>query len=231
MIDKLGFIVTEDGDGGDTANREGQMSYIADVRAKQLLYIATKGPTRHPEQFPWDNPKNFTRDQATPLMAALGKIGAYVFIKAFLYGIFKRFGFLPNIERDAPGTTKHPYPHRVPANEWQKAEFRWFDYADWAGSEFIGMCIISGRIKHLYLLLPWCTAMMYLSVRFYSKTEDDCWQMAIMCDVYDQFLGTKYLKMLNDRRSLRDAALTYFGRRGMADFFGAWLKFLYKRGV
>lgn len=243
-LDDKGFIVDKTGDGGDTANREGQWAYITEEdRGWHLSFVA---PTyscdwvRHPSQVPWNNPKNFTRDQATPLVAALGKTyftNKIVFehealtIRSFFYSIIFRGGFMPNTERDVVGSTKYPWPHKF-INDHGKEEFRWFDGPDIAGTPFLGTCIISGKIWAWYWLLPLCMLNLYLSVMLHSKDEDDSWQLAIMCDVYDQFFGTKYLKILAKRHDLEWAARKYFiENRDMPWFYDAWKMFLKKRGI
>lgn len=254
--DSDGFLVDSTYDGGDTANREGQWHYITDEDRGFFLWEIAQGYSsewvRHPHQnSATRNPRNFTRDQATPMVAALGKyyytnpkkfIHGQIMIKAFFYACLCRFGFMPNFDRDVPGSTKYPWPHYYP-NEFDpnKKDFRYFDFADPMGFPFFGECVIAGRIWGLYWMLPWCYLMTLLAVYLHANTyaakeeNDDSWQIAIICDVYDRFFGNNFLlKSLVKwhKTGLRKAAKRYFTeRRQMVSYEIAWDNFLKSRGL
>jgi hypothetical protein len=88
-VDRHGLIVQTDGDGGDTAQREGWAWFGSWIRERVLndpwhvrrsltfeqamnfLEIGKTGTfRRHPDQ--WSDPKDFSRDQTIPIVAALG---------------------------------------------------------------------------------------------------------------------------------------------------------------
>lgn len=93
-IDHHGLIVQADGDGGDTAQREGFVWFGLWLLARQgieleldvghewsraiaQLEIGASGLfRRHPNpDEKWSDPKRFSRDQQTPIVAALGALG------------------------------------------------------------------------------------------------------------------------------------------------------------
>lgn len=140
MIDQYGFIVDQTGDQGDACAFTCAGIILGLYADKATVhYNAVEGfwndgnPVRHPHGGPnHSNPKNFTRDQAVELMWVLDPIRIAIFLT-------KNPHFFPNVERDYPGTVKHPYPHKF-INDKGKPEFRWFDYADIMTPDFIGMC-------------------------------------------------------------------------------------------
>lgn len=157
MIDQYGLIVDKNGDGGDSCNFTSCALYLGvpgiNWTTSRKLFWNGGMPVRHPFQKPWDNPLNFTRDQAVLLMRILDPHQ----IKTFLD---RNPRFFPNIERDAPGSKKLPYPHRNwkdsrPYAEsypfWQSVkkpeivdpsweiEFSWGNYADIMTPDFTAM--------------------------------------------------------------------------------------------
>lgn len=159
MIDELGLIVDKTGDGGDSCNFTccgillGLYDSKPTVRSNAIQYFWNNGyPVRHPTQNPWNNPKNFTRDQAIPLMWVLAEHR----IKKFLSD---NPWFFPNFERDSVGSAKCPWPHRfykdsrpspqnfpalgkVQVPPGAELEFKWFDYADPMTPDFTAMSLI-----------------------------------------------------------------------------------------
>jgi hypothetical protein len=79
---------------------------------------------RHPEQEPWNNWRNVSRDQTMPIVAALMRQGSIATAKKVFWAHAKRLFFCQNIERDAKGTRKYPWPHKV------NGKWRVFDFAD-----------------------------------------------------------------------------------------------------
>lgn len=135
--DEYGLIVNKDGDGGDTANREGvyffgkllartepfppelEKTILTVIRRILFLLQAKEGVwVRHPEQ--WNEPEDFSRDQQTPIVIM---IGAYRF-KDILWNTFKN-----HVKR-----------------------FGKYQNADWAGPVEINIYV---RSFHAYFLYPW----------------------------------------------------------------------------
>jgi len=162
VIDQYGLIVDKTGDAGDSCNFTscaivlGLYEDKPTVKANAINYFWNSGfPVRHPFQKPWNNHKNFTRDQAILLMQVLPKDKILQFITDHSY-------FFPNFERDWPGSVKCPWPHRfwkdsrpTPNNlplfghidpptkgEDYEIEFKWFDYADPMTPDFTAMSLI-----------------------------------------------------------------------------------------
>jgi len=139
MIDKYGLIVDMTGDGGDSCNftcTAIALGWEPPLNAVTLFWN-NGAPVRHPFQSPWDNPKNFTRDQAIPLMWALAPHRIQEFLS-------RNPWFFPNFERDYPGTAKKPWPHKF-INDRGEPEFRWFDYADPMTPDFTAMARILAK--------------------------------------------------------------------------------------
>jgi hypothetical protein len=121
--DDLGLIVTDENDSGDSAHMTGlsiQATGFNPARAK--LFVKDGRVVRHPRPAipenwgidfipPWDNPRNGTRDQMSPIVGALAAFGYRKECRDIFWRTIKRLGFAQNIERDAPGTTKFPWPH------------------------------------------------------------------------------------------------------------------------
>jgi len=163
LIDELGLIVDKTGDGGDSCNFTccgillGLYEGKATIQNNAINYFWNGGyPVRHPKQHPWNNPKNFTRDQAIPLMWLLSSDQIKTFLK-------RNPWFFPNFERDSIGSAKCPWPHRFykdsrpsPQNfpAWgsvqvppgAELEFKWFDYADPMTPDFTAMSLIKAGV-------------------------------------------------------------------------------------
>lgn len=161
MIDQYGLICDKNGDSGDSCNftcTAIALGWEPPINAISLFW--NKGfPVRHPFDTPWNNPRNFTRDQAIPLMWVLAPHR----IKEFLS---RNKWFFPNFERDYIGSAKKPWPHRhwkdsfpnnnnyppwgqIPAlvdpdPKWE-LEFKWFDYADIMTPDFEAMSLILAK--------------------------------------------------------------------------------------
>ncbi len=119
--DKSGYPVDETGDGGDSARAVGILALFMPFRpTKAAEYEHVGALVRHPLQVPWNNPKNFTRDQLICLVPALSTNAA----KRVFWATLKRCCFAQNFERDAVGSTKYPWPHKV------DGAWRLFDFAD-----------------------------------------------------------------------------------------------------
>lgn len=119
--DQYGIIVQHDpanpsyADGGDSAMRTGLMALCGSGQdsgnlARFNIINQSGSPTdllvRHPYQFPWNNPNNFTRDQLICYMAGAKSTGATNITKRIFKAVVKRGFRAQNTEYDAPGTLK-----------------------------------------------------------------------------------------------------------------------------
>ena len=120
-LDDSGYPLSQGLDGGDSAVRAGILVMTNPETPLSLIPYENKGLlTRHPEQFPWNNPNNFTRDQLIPMLAGLyarSQTGYFLseYYQALIKRVFKthakRLFFSQSIERDKPGSTKRLWPH------------------------------------------------------------------------------------------------------------------------
>jgi hypothetical protein len=113
VIDKNGLIVDKGGDAGDSCNFTCSaitLGWIPDNPRSLELFWNDGSPVRHPFQTPWNNPLNFTKDQAIPLIHAtvLKMPDARQHIEYFLN---QNRWFFPNLERDSVGSKKMMRPH------------------------------------------------------------------------------------------------------------------------
>lgn len=119
--DQYGIIVQHDpanpsyADGGDSAMRTGLMALCGSGQdsgnlARFNVINQSGSPTdllvRHPYQFPWNNPNNFTRDQLICYAAGAKSSGATNVTKRIFKAAVKRGFRAQNTEYDAPGTIK-----------------------------------------------------------------------------------------------------------------------------
>jgi len=101
--DSNGLIVQKDGDGGDTAGREGDYYFhlgltgyvhtdfdtvLANLQLSPGVFI------RNPIKY--NDPKDFSRDQTIPLILAMGEMERYETLRHLFWNQCKRFGFYPN---------------------------------------------------------------------------------------------------------------------------------------
>lgn len=124
-IDKESQVLLDvSGDGGDSAHLSGLFVISTHYHIGMHKFLHHGQGIRHPKQFPWTNPNNFSRDQLMPLVAGLYVENKHLEIKKLFFTHMKRLFFCQNIDRDIPGSSKKPYPHKV-NNKW-----RIFDYRD-----------------------------------------------------------------------------------------------------
>lgn len=111
--DVNGFPVEQSYDGGDSAVRAGITAVCNPNTTIDLEQYHTHSGNmvRHPTQIPWNNPKNFTRDQLICIVAGLYAQGKHELIKKILYSRMKSYFFAQNTERDHVGSTKMKRPH------------------------------------------------------------------------------------------------------------------------
>lgn len=139
--DRFGLITQKDEymDGGDAAHRTAIFYYglyllfekneneLKNIKAHFLqdLKKLRNGPgryVRHPDTEKWySNPNNFSRDQNTPLIIALGAFGETAEITANLGQIIDSFNFYPNKLKNWTNEEKvFPYDFRdlAPPSDW-----------------------------------------------------------------------------------------------------------------
>ncbi|MFN9917560.1 MAG: hypothetical protein ACK53L_33555, partial [Pirellulaceae bacterium] len=153
---------------------------------------------RHPKEYPWNNPLNFTRDQLMPLVAGLDQQNNRKPIKRMFYKHAKRLFFCQNIERDCPGTRKRPYPHIVSTCKGSDNGRRsWGDYADPLAPHHIGAFIIAARAWAFYPFLPvaYVFAMIAILLRPMSDDND---QGALVATL--KIMGLLWLLKLVDKK-------------------------------
>jgi len=113
-FDSLGYPVNQDLDGGDSAVRAGILATQGMFSLRRLRSYYSEGICRrHASQVPWKNPRNFTRDQLLPLLAGMQTYGEFDSAKEIYLKHRGRLFFCQNFERDFPGSTKYPWPHKV----------------------------------------------------------------------------------------------------------------------
>jgi hypothetical protein len=196
ITDELGLILDSRGDGGDSANRNGLVSTFEPGQCLPLLKFVNKGIcVRHPTQAPWNNPKNFARDQLIPLVSGLAGKHQHDTVKAIFWAHARRLFFCQNFERDEPGSTKYPWPHTF-VNDKKETETRAFDFADFLFPGDVWHLIKCAKIYWLYWFalvgLPWFMADLYLHCQF--NTDDDEGQIIAKCKVQGQWALRLYAK-------------------------------------
>jgi hypothetical protein len=179
----------------DSAVRISILSFMAKQPLLNSYYNPdTKLVVRCPEQAPANNPLNCSRDQMLMLIAAFNFNKSQGICKGILWATIKRFGFAQNIERDVPGSTKHPYPH-VFLNDHNIIERREFDYADPFLPHHLGALIIAARAYILYPFLIFSWLFLLLEILTQPKALDkEQNQLIAMCTVYGKTAMRLYVK-------------------------------------
>ena len=193
--DADGFILDNSLDGGDSANRAGILALCGSPEVLSR-YVKDGVCVRHPTQHPWDNPKNFTRDQLTPLVAGLWAQGQHAEVRKILWRHILRLGFAQNFERDIPGSTKYPWPHSF-INDKGQYEKRNFDFADPLGPSDFWHLILCARAWYFYWLAPLGYAWLLVSLVIYClcNNGDDEGQVICQCAVAGKPFKKLYLKL------------------------------------
>lgn len=116
-LDQYGFIVQKDGDGGDTAQREGMVGIAAaltnDVvwtertkkKIAELELCATGLFRRHPYQ--WNETSDFSRDQQTPIVIAMGFLGMIEQLDRMFSATVDRYFRCQNADINSPEHIGH----------------------------------------------------------------------------------------------------------------------------
>lgn len=218
--DEKGFPVDETSDGGDSAFRAGLLAMcghpIADGIDFSRYEVIDGMFVRHPEQTPWNNKYNFSRDQAIPFITGMSVRKDYAPIRRFFYKRLASCFFMQNTERDYRGSTKHPYPHSF-IDDKGLPETRMFDYADPLFPHHIGLIILSGKMYAWYwfLIIAYPFHLLALLVNMKSKHE----QNQIICESY--IYGT--LKLYRMKKDWSMINMEYWLSRNEAEY-GSILK-------
>lgn len=151
--DKDGYPVEARLDGGDSAVRMGILALCgkdSDLKKIASYEVESGMLTRHPKQYPWNNPRNYSRDQLMCFLAGLDKLEQRELCRRIFWSRAKSFFFAQNTERDIPGSTKYPYRHCFARMEDGVEECRSFDFADPLMPNNIWAMIKAARIYWLY---------------------------------------------------------------------------------
>lgn len=97
-------------DGGDSAHKTGVLAFCGSEADQGLLVRFEDGNgtmVRHPKEYPWNNPKNCSRDQLIAFTAGCWRAGQTSIAQRLLREHEARGYFCQNTERDEPGSTKN----------------------------------------------------------------------------------------------------------------------------
>lgn len=188
-------------DEGDAANRWGLLQLVqfsTETLCPPERFMAGWGLARRsPEQQPWNNPWNFTRDQLICFVAGLEAIKRHDLIRQLFWRHFIRFFFCQNFERDRKGTKKYPWPHRF-INDKGETEFRWFDFADPLFIDQICMLILGGRLWYLYPFVLIGNAVLFFRLKVTMKkdqSENELNQLFCQCWVTGRWAVRMFKKI------------------------------------
>ena len=173
--DKFGLITQKDFDGGDASHRTGlfylglYLNYKEDENKviaiqkrfeedlKKIEY--KKGHfVRHPDPTKWySNPKNFSRDQTTPLIVALGFLNKKDSVYENMIQLIESFGFYPNILKNWTNKEKvFPLDYRDFAglSDWgayiRALEWKWaYPYLLISDTQLFGSSLIRLWFSHV----------------------------------------------------------------------------------
>ncbi len=224
-------------DAGDSSMRCGMLSISGkeEYTSRLMLYVTSSGEfVRHPRQAPWDNPKNFSRDQMLPLVAGLSKTEeGRKAVRKNLFNRIKHFFFAQNTERDAKGSTKYPFPHyyyrssrpssltvfkKEELSSIYTIESSKFDFADILLPHYIWHMIVASRTWYLYWLAPVGVTFFLLHLLFhaYSKETWEENQTVAMCYVQGKW-AINIFKRLNFSRFIKNNK-KYWTDRGEEEY-------------
>ena len=200
--DKDGFLANETLDLADSCFRCG-IATVFKLPEKYMNifhYIdPILTPRRHPTQIPANNPKNFSKDQLIPLMAALYLKDDTFYSRQIFWKLFFRGFFCFNTERDWPGSTKNPWPEKMVSKDPNdNGKWRYFDAPD---PLFLSPHVLwfLARCSRLYfvelLLAPIGILWLFLNVRFQSKnTSHENNQILVITKIMGQLWVDLYKK-------------------------------------
>ncbi len=172
-------------DGGDSARSTGIMAVAGskDDKNNLTLFEYKIGTiTRHPYQPPWNNPKNFTRDQLIPFMAGCYFAGANNVAKRTFTETRKRWFRAQNTEKDVVGSTK-----------------QWPDGADLLSPSDVLFLAVSSRASYPVLFLtsiigiPWFLLTLLWTTKI--KPDDEQNQIICQCLTFGRLATKIYVKL------------------------------------
>jgi hypothetical protein len=221
-LDNDGIILDITGDGGDSANREGLYALFAKTgdQTKVIAKLLCPGylAVRHPNQVPWNNPWNFTRDQLIPYAAGCSKLGLISITRKLFISHACRLFFCQNFQRDYPGSWKYPWPHTFINDKGQK-ETRKFDFADILMPNDIWHLILCARLYPLYVFAPLGWLFLALAIFIHCKfdTSNDEGQLMAQATI----AGKPFVKLYKLLRPYYQACLYEYWvtRRSMPDMY------------
>lgn len=221
LVDK--FFVTRDG--GDSAAFHGIVDCF-DFNAFNWAnhpswYFVKNGIcVRHPKDPVYSNPWCFSRDQLICLTAGLwGLKNRSEDVIDILKKPWTQFWFAQNIERDQPGSTKRPWPHKMTGGDpVDNGKWRWFDFAD---------PLLPHHMLHLYncarikppLLIKWFgSLLLHLSCVFNSQKIDNE-QNQLQCMV--KVAGPKWVDLYIKNNPMWEKQTYYYfaEQRGSPEFY------------
>lgn len=202
QTDIYGFPLDSSKDGGDSSHFAGLFARL-NIEGWFILSQYEVKPgilVRYPIKDPWNNPKNFTRDQLIAFIAGCAYAKKYALIRRVFAQHILRLGFCQNSERDYPGSTKYPWPHKFyeDSDATKKIVKKWFDAPDLLSpGNWIFMLKATNYplFKPIVWLFSWVFSVeMYLFCKF--DTNDDETNMILQADL----MGFKYLKQYSKWR-------------------------------
>lgn len=211
IIDRI--IVSESGDGMDSCRAHGIVDCFDNFalgwqnKSSRVFQLQNFDGTysgdvvRHPTQTKLgaNNPNNLSRDQLMCWSAGMHSLDWTEDLIPVIAKLKKPLPFIwlaRNCERDYPGTTKRPWPHKMTGGDpVDEGKWRMFDFAD---------PLLPHHILHLYrcakikppLWIKWLgTAFFWLSIRFVSqKIDAEQNQMQCMVKVAGDYWINLYMK-------------------------------------
>lgn len=209
-LDKNYFPSDQTGDQGDSCMRAGVLLLTQssqNIKFEAALYEKRDGFfVRHPEQSPWNNEKNFTRDQMMPFIAGLNNHGIHHPVTRHFYERMKCFFFAQNTERDKVGSRKmkcthYFYKNSIPnTTTWTAKQYhsgnivpvegfeiecKAFDSADPLLPNHIGALILAGKVWAFapLLILAYPAHILSLLIHALQRNKEQN-QMIAECSIY-----------------------------------------------
>ena len=185
---------------------------LAQMPAMMFTYCKDGLGVRHPNEFPANNPKNFTRDQHTCLVAGLYAQQDTKELKELFFATLKRGFTTQSTERDVPGSTKLPFPHwnyrdsnpeptsfpfykgKPKAHNYSNLEFKYFDGPDLLLPNHIWMMIKASKLYSLYFMALIGIPFFIISLIFHRLSNKQE-QNQIYCEAYVN--GTWAMKLFD----------------------------------
>ena len=227
--DDKNYPVEQHLDGGDSAVRMGILALCgkdSDIDKVESYEIQPGMLTRHPTQYPWNNSKNFSRDQLMCFLAGLDKLKQRELCKRIFWSRARSFFFAQNTERDIPGSTKYPWPHIFIRMEDGISEKRDFDFADPLMPNNIWAIVKAAQIYWLYPIALIGIPFYILSLithTFGNHGEEN--QMICEAAVHGKW-ALFLFKFIN--RNWKDVSFKYWSDRNEIEYHDMLVEFLDK---